>query len=118
MAILGQEPVTLTRYTAGARGAAGRFVPGAATTSTIQASIQPITGRDLKFIPEGLRQSVSSKAYTETALLTADQATGILADRLTIDGDSYMVVTLAPQRSVIAHTRAYLVRIAETGGEA
>jgi hypothetical protein len=54
--ILGLETVTLRRRAAGARGADGRYADGVLTTSSISASVQPLTDRDLRTLPEGERQ--------------------------------------------------------------
>lgn len=111
---LGSEPITRTRYAAGTRDAKGRWVEGAATSTTIYGSWQPASGEDRKGLPEGLRQRDTRKVYTPSELRAADQEAGTSGDRLTIAGEEYEVVAVMPWRFVIPHYEAMAVRIAET----
>jgi len=117
--ILGSEPVTLRRTAAGSRGADGRFVPGAATDTTLQASVQPMSGRDIERLPEGLRSRASLKLFAETELRLAEASGVYPCDRIVYDGEVYEVG--AAQKwgatSPIPHYEAVLLRIGETGGE-
>lgn len=113
MSILGQEAITLDRFAAGLFGADGRWVIGAATSSTIQASVQPMQGQDRELLEESQRQLDGKKVYTTTALRTADQHASLAADRLTIDSIVYEVVNVKRERSVIAHYKVLVLRIAE-----
>lgn len=116
--ILGQEPVTLIRYAAGARGSDSRFVAGAASSSTIQASMQPVTGRILFRLPEGERQRYELVAYTESDVRAGDAATSVPADRITYGGVTYEVgrVQRWPAAGPLPHYEVLLVRLAEAGG--
>lgn len=53
----------------------GVFTEAAPTTSTIQGSIQPVTGRDLEQMPEGQIRNGKWKLYTQTALQFTDPST-------------------------------------------
>lgn len=48
--------VSLTRKAVGSYDDDGDFVPGAPTTSTIRAVVQPASGRQLMDLPEGIRE--------------------------------------------------------------
>ena len=116
--IFGAAAVARNRYAAGSVGTDGRTTRGALTATTIYASVQPVTGRQLERLPEGLRQSVKLMAYTETELRTADQLTQTAADELIYGGETYQVAdakrwdTAGP----LPHWEIALVRLAETSG--
>ena len=118
MNILGQQPVTLTRRAAGTRGSDGRFVPGAAAATTIQASVQPTPGKDLDRLPEGERSRDSRTAFTTSTLATADQAAGTPADTITVDGATFEVyqVQAWPSSGPLPHYKVLLLELAESGG--
>jgi hypothetical protein len=65
--ILGSASFTRTRYAA-STVVNGRTVNGATTTSTITGSVQPLTGREVERLPEGVRQRVTLKIYTTAEL--------------------------------------------------
>lgn len=65
--MLGRVNLTLTRRAAGTR-TNGLWVPGAATTSTIQGSVQPMNGRARERLPEGLRTRQTQTLYTTAQL--------------------------------------------------
>lgn len=69
----------------------GRFFPGNTTTLNITGSIQPLVGRDLELLPEGLRTRELLKIYSATPLLVhgANQN----PDLITISGVQYQVET-------------------------
>lgn len=118
MGILGEEAVTLTRYAAGSVGSDGRRTIGAGTASTIMASVQPLTGRQLQRLPEGERQSYPLVIYTVSDVRTADHIAGVPADRITTGGNTYEVgrVQRWPAAGPLPHYEAYLMRLDETGG--
>lgn len=65
---------------------AGVYTPGAATTFTIDAVVQPV-GHDLRVVPEGRRVEDVRRIYTVTLL----RSTASGPDVVTIDGDPYEV---------------------------
>jgi len=111
--ILGLMPVTLTRYTSARDPVSGRVVRTVASTATIQASVQPLSDRQREVLPEGLRQSVTRRMWTRSEVFTADQITGRLADRITINGESFDVVRVFHWPSLLSHYEADLVRVKE-----
>jgi hypothetical protein len=111
--ILGAESITRVRYAAGTRGTDGRYVPGASTSSTIAASVQPATDEDLQTLPEGERTRQAKRVYTATELRCASQHSDWQSDRLTIDSVSYEVRRVDRERKVLPHYRAIVVRVQE-----
>uniref|UniRef100_A0A6M3M0V9 Head-tail joining protein n=1 Tax=viral metagenome TaxID=1070528 RepID=A0A6M3M0V9_9ZZZZ len=111
--ILGAQDVTLHRYGIGSRGTDGRFTRGAATVSTIQATVQPMNGKELSTLPEGDRTRRGIKLYTTTQLLTADQDAKRLSDRIIYQTETFEVRHVDQQPRVIPHYRAYAVRLDE-----
>ena len=96
--ILGAFPVSLKRYATGARNSDGGWTPGATTTTTIQASVQPLTERELASLPEGERQKDWRKILTTEALVVGRQGAATQGDRLSWDsGASWYEVRQADQ---------------------
>jgi hypothetical protein len=59
----------------------GEYVPGARTTATIQASVQPVKmGEDVEALPEGRRLSDYLKAYTSTKLKITEEGSNVQPD--------------------------------------
>lgn len=113
MSILGQESLTFKRFAAGSRGTDGRWTDGAATSTTLLGSVQPMNGNDLSTLPEGERSRRGRKVYTTTELRTVDQAAGTAADQLQIDGEWWEVRSVANERSVIAHYKVLVLALQE-----
>jgi hypothetical protein len=100
---------------------AGSYVDGVWVDSgesqiAITASIQPATGKDLQNLEQGRRNSAVYAVYTDTALLTTEQAVGATpgtkADQLEIGGIRHEAVHVEPwQNNVINHYRALFARI-------
>lgn len=111
--ILGLQPVQLVRFASARDSASGRTVRTVESTATIQASVQPLTDRQREVLPEGLRQSVARRMWTRSEVLTADQLTGRLADRITIGGEAFDVVRVSHWPSLLSHYEADLVRVKE-----
>ncbi len=77
IASLGAFELEVTRTAAGARSH-GRYVPGPATTFRIIAGVEPISGRELRDLPEGRRGDEVLMLFTEARLVAAKS--GIDAD--------------------------------------
>ena len=84
-------PYTVTRTAAGGY-TLGRYAIGAISTLSIEASIQPAKGRDLKSLPEGERGDAANVLYTRTELFT--RAPGREADTITFKGEIWSVVNV------------------------
>lgn len=67
----------------------GRAVPGSTSTLSIVASVQPLNGRDLKQLPEGMRTEELQKIYSSTALRT--QGPGQAPDKIAIGSETWEV---------------------------
>lgn len=81
--------VSLTRATTGGYNDDGEWVPGASTTSTIRAAIQPANGNQLMDVPEGMR--------TEARWLLWSRSEVKIDDTITSGGVSYRVMHLWPR---------------------
>lgn len=111
--LISATSITLRRYLSGTVGADGRFSKGAATDSTIIASVQSADDEDLEILPEGLRRAEGKRIYTATAIHTADQYGLDAADRLVIDSVSYVAAKINGYPGPLAHTRVIAVRLQE-----
>lgn len=94
MTILGKVPVTVTNQGA-ATYVDGVLVPGASSTRTIEASVQPISGRERETLPEGWRVRARWKMYTTASLSTVDLEVPAEADQVAWGDDLYDVVSVA-----------------------
>lgn len=77
----------------------GVFTPGATSTFSISASIQPIAGRDLKSLPESRHAEEIRSVWTTTELR--------VEDTVDIGGETWEVIRAQMWPS---HYRAYLAR--------
>jgi hypothetical protein len=88
---------TVTRRAAGTYDANGVYVPAAPSTFSIDASIQPLTGRQLMLLPEAFHGEESWAVYTLTELRT-ESASGD-PDAIEIDGLRHVVRTVKKWQS-------------------
>lgn len=70
----------------------GRYLPGSAITIDISASVQPVTGRQLRTLPEGQSASETRVIYTTTELKTRTPTTE--PDRIRINGEAWDVINV------------------------
>jgi hypothetical protein len=68
----------------------GRYTAGAQTTLSIVADVQPVTGRELRDLPEGQRGDETKLVITETELRVRQPSSE--SDLVTIGGEDYRVV--------------------------
>lgn len=118
--LLSARDITRRRFAAGSRNGSGVWVDGAATDSTIRASVQPLSGSELQRLPEGERERRRRKVYVRDAddLRVASQFAQHSADRLLIDGDWYEVEQLDDWSAsrLLPHWRAQVVEFQEADG--
>lgn len=67
----------------------GEWVPGAETSTTIQAVVQPMSGRKLMDVPEGKREEAMWAAWSRAELRNDD--------RITYGGRTYVVRFVWPR---------------------
>jgi hypothetical protein len=86
------QNVTVTRAAASAYDVNGRVSLGSASSFSIQAAVQPATGRDLMRLPEAFRVSDVQAVWSPVPLRTFDQPSATPADVLTLaNGAIYQV---------------------------
>ncbi len=108
-----RKPYTITRYAAGTT-VKGRFVAGSSSALTIQASVQPVTGEDLKPLPEGRRLDDYVKVYTDSNLQMMQETTGTNPDRLTWRGHTYECISAdVRQMDVISHYKYIFSKVSQ-----
>ena len=69
----------------------GRPAQGMAATFSIDAHVQPASGRELLRLPEGERSGEHILIFTTILLRTTDAATGRSADRITYQNRTYEI---------------------------
>ena len=80
---------TVRRLAAGAL-VLGRWTPGASANFSIDAVVQPLTGNDLKMLPEGFHTANTRRVWTETPLKVTED--GSEPDTIEIGGEDYRVI--------------------------
>lgn len=90
-------PVSLTVH----RKATGSFVKGQyvpagseTTFAVTNASVQPLSGRELQLLPEGYRTRQTLKVYSDVELRSADAEAGREADRFDYLGEQFEVYSV------------------------
>jgi hypothetical protein len=83
------SPYTVTRRAANGYGSDGRAIAPTTSTVTVQAVVEPLKGKDVARLPEGLRTRRSKVVFTPTQLYA--QEGGQNPDRISIDGEAYEV---------------------------
>jgi hypothetical protein len=73
----------------------GRMLPGASSSLTIEASVQPASGRDLMRLPEGRRSVETRVVFTATQLLVGAQNAAFESDLIAIEGRTWEVQQVA-----------------------
>jgi hypothetical protein len=100
---------SVARPAAGTLDSAGDWVPAAGTTFSIDASVQPLSGRALKDLREGLRSEDVRWVYTNSELRALTAGAG--PDVITIDGGHYRVSKVEHFRVISGHYRATVERL-------
>jgi len=105
-----RRTLTVSRRAAGDYNAGGFFeVSDAPSTFTIEASVQPMSGQEMKLLPENRREEEWTKIYTDTELYSAEKGSTGNADIVTIAGSSYEVFKVFPWlNGVISHYKVFL----------
>ena len=107
-----RQPVTLKRVDGAPTETDGFYSPASRTSSTIQASIQPLKANEMQLLPEGRRDTESFRLYTDTQLFTAQTSTHKNADIVEFYGNEYEVLSCATwQNNVINHYKSIVIKI-------
>lgn len=107
----GGTTLTVTRRAAPTTDGRGRVVAGAASTFAIAASVQPVSGRDLLRLPEGLRTRELVAVFTSGALRTNDDATRAPPDTFAWQGATYQVEKLEDWGPVGGYVKAIAAKV-------
>lgn len=99
------------------RTAAPTFTDGVATAgaastfTTGPAILRPLTGKELQALSEGYHADDTRKLLTTADLRTLDNATGLPADVVTIDGEAWTVFRVATTTAFGGtHRHAFVAR--------
>lgn len=74
----------------------GRYIAGPVETVTMLGSLQPTSARELKLTSEGGRLKQYFKFFTDQPLVTVNSKDLAKADVITINGESYKVMSVEP----------------------
>lgn len=84
------QPMTLERSTGGSYSAGGTWTGTWSAPESISGVIQPVSGRDLRDMPEGIRSEVSAWLFVNLVTLGGIDIT--VNDRITADTVPYRVL--------------------------
>ena len=82
----------VTRSSAGTYDSNGRYVDGSTSVVNIDASIQPMSGSDLKTLPEGLHASNARTMFSKVEVFTAGP--GGKPDVVSFKGEDWKVINV------------------------
>lgn len=98
-----RKSITGKRYAAGS-WLKGRWVEGSISVISLTASVQPVTPEAMQTVPELRRSEATFSLFTSFRLRAADVVATTNADRVTINGAEYEVLSVAVwQNDVIPH---------------
>lgn len=103
----------------GTRFASPTVVNGRVTAKAIEStfdfrgSIQPLSGRELKQLPEGSRDQNRKKLYTATELFTVRSSASKLPDHVTYKGETFIVDKVADWDDLGGYFRVELVELGQ-----
>lgn len=95
IARMGGASYLVTRTGPGSDDGHGGYIGGDPTTVPIVASVQPLTGLELKDASEGRYGDDIVQLWTETELVAVDDDKGIAGDELTYNDKPYTVIKVA-----------------------
>lgn len=105
---LGRRPIKVIRPSGSY--VAGRWEEGNPGAFTIEASVQPLSGKEMEALPEGRRGKAAFRLYTDFALRTVDDQGGRNPDRIIegVDGRKvFEVIQVFPwQNGIVDHHKA------------
>jgi hypothetical protein len=90
---------------------AGVWTEGSLTPISFDASVQPLTPKEMQMLPEGRIVSQGYRLYTDYELKTVDTGVGKNPDRVTLFGLEFEVVSVGIwQSGILPHYKAVAVR--------
>jgi hypothetical protein len=99
--------LTVTRTAAG-QFIDGDWIDGSTSTITVPASVQPMTEREIRRLPEAIRTTASLKVYSDSQLRPADEHAGTKGDTFAWDGYTWVVVGSERQAyTSLEHYKSY-----------
>lgn len=103
-----RKPIDILREAAGSY-VNGLWSPGARSSTTAMASVQPVAmGRDMQALPEGRHLSDFVKIYTDDRLSVTADGEGVQPDIVAHDGYGYEVIDIAASQSGVINHYKYL----------
>ena len=94
----------------------GTWHEGNVTSSTITASVQPVSGQDLRRLPEGTRTTDAVRIFSEDELRVGNETDRTPPDRVVYLGEEYEVTSVQRwSMGQLDHYDAMAVRAERTG---
>ena len=94
MRLLRLTTLTLKRKATVGHWSGGKYVHGTDSAPVdLECTEQPVTGDDLKLVPNGFKSSNIKKLYTKTVMIGLNEDTGEEGDTVEIDGRDYLVLS-------------------------
>jgi len=91
----------------------GKWVKGSVIDIILTASLQPVTGDELKQLPQGRRSDQTYKMYSSIKLKTVRDTKN--PDYTMLDGEKFEVISVSPnQNNIINHYKIIIQKVNET----
>ncbi len=105
------EPVKLIRFQPSVVESGRVAKPAVSSETEIFASIQPMTGKDLMLLPEGMRNSGTFKIYSDCELMSVDVPGCDTPDQILSEGVTYQVRMVDNWNSAGGYFKSVLTRM-------
>lgn len=99
---------TVTRASAATTYTAGKRVAPATTTTTVVGCVQPIPGKDLERLPEGLRDKEVKYIYTKAELKCGPDTE---PDKVSVEGSTWQVEKVEKWDTLGAYWRSVIRKV-------
>jgi len=111
------ETITIERFAEGSWSNNGRYEKGDAETFTIEASVQPASGNQVKILPEHRRTEEIIVIYSDKQLRVNDNKKNKSGDTLLHSGKKYEILNVKDwSRTDIPHFECLGVKLDGEGG--
>lgn len=112
MGLIPRQSLTVTRYAGGSK-VNGKWVEGTPSTFTINASVQPLTPKEIELLPEGRRASGENyKLYADPSPILKTVSGDENPDKISIYSQDFEVFSIERwENSIISHIKYIVTRV-------
>ena len=89
----------------------GKFIPGAQFSRSIEADVQPLTGKELESLNIGRQELGKVKTFTDEVLTLSEEGTTQNSDIIVYDEDNYEIIARLKYDSDLINHNKYIAEI-------